>query len=335
MRSILKLVPGPRAALAAVALSVCSVLAHASVRVGGVDYDSANDFAASLGLKTFWSKPKETLVLNSEWTRLELTADSREVRLNDIRLLLGDATVMSRGELQLSLTDQNLFLGPILSARRVQGAVPGARTIVVDAGHGGKDTGTLNSKLGLQEKNFTLAVARELRRQLEGAGFKVVMTRDSDTFIPLEDRPALAKRVHADLFVSIHFNAIGIPSIAGAETYVLTPRGQHSTGADGSQPSDNQLNPGDSFNPWNSILGYRVHKHVVTDLKSFDRGLKRARYVVLRELSCPGILVEGGYLTNDAEARRINTADWRARLAKAITDGIVEYRDVLDQARGK
>ena len=304
------------AALAVLAFSISTPGARASIRVDGTDYDSAGSFAASLGMKTFWSKPKETLVLQSPWTRLELDADSREARLNGIRLLLGDATVISRGELQISDTDEELFLGPILSTRRIRGAVPGARTIVVDAGHGGKDTGTLNKKLKYEEKN-------------------VVMTRDSDTFIPLENRPALAKRVHADLFVSIHFNAISNASITGAETYVLTPRGQHSTGADGRQPADIQANPGDAFDAWNSILGYRVHKHVITDLKSFDRGLKRARFVVLRELPCPGILVEGGYLTNDAEARRIASPEWRARLARAITDGIIEYRDVLDQARGK
>ena len=70
-------------------------------------------------------------------------------------------------------------------------------------------------------------------------------------------------------------------------------------------------------------------------MKSFDRGLKRARYLVLRELDCPGILVEGGYLTNDAEARRIASPEWRTRLAKAIAGGIVEYRDALSQARAR
>lgn len=335
VRSIRNLTLLARALVVAAVILSCTLPGTASVRVEGVDYGSADDFAASLGLKTFWSEPHKTLVLRSEWTRLELNADSREVRLNDIRLLLGDGTVMNRGELQLSLTDQRLFLGPILSARKVPGLVPNARTIVIDAGHGGKDTGTLNPKLGYKEKAFALAVARELKRQLESAGFKVVMTRDSDSFIPLSDRPAVAKRVHADLFVSIHFNAIGNAGIAGAETYVLTPLGQRSTGSESRQPSDDASDPGHANDAWNSILGYRVHRHVITDLKSFDRGLKRARFVVLRELTCPGILVEGGYLTNDAEARRIASSEWRARLAKAITDGIIEYRDVLEQARGK
>ena len=324
-----------RAALVAVALASCVSTVAASVRIEGVEYEGVDAFASSNGLKAFWSKPKETLVLRSDWTRLELNADSREVRLNDIRLLLGDGTVFHRGELQLSVTDGRLFLGPILSAKRVAGPVPAARTVVIDAGHGGKDTGTSNPKLGFQEKGFALAVARELRSQLESAGFRVVMTREDDTFIPLEGRPAVARRANADLFVSIHFNAITNAAIAGAETYVLTPRGQRSTGAESGQPADAQSNPGDAFDAWNSILGYRVHRQIIGGLKSFDRGLKRARFVVLRELSCPGILVEGGYLTNDAEARRIASPEWRVRLAKAIAEGIIEYRDVLDQARRK
>ncbi|HEY5552807.1 MAG TPA: N-acetylmuramoyl-L-alanine amidase [Opitutaceae bacterium] len=307
----------------------------APVRIDGVDYNSVASFAAGLGLKSTWTQPQKTLFLQSEWTRLELNTDSREVRLNGIRLLLGDATVLHRGELLLSRTDERAFLGPILSPRSVPGLVPGARTVVIDAGHGGKDTGTSNQKLGLQEKGFALEVARALKRELEADGFVVIMTRDDDTFIPLGDRPKIAARRRADLFVSIHFNAIGNPSITGAETYVLTPRGQRSTGAEKRSPSDNELLHGHTNDPWNAILGYRVHRRVIDEMKSFDRGLKRARFVVLRELDCPGILVEGGYLTNDAEARRIATPEWRTRLATAIAGGIIEYREALEHARAR
>ena len=311
------------------------VCTAAPVKIDGIDYESVEAFGAGLGLKSTWTEPQKTLLLQSEWTRLELNTDSREIRLNGIRLLLGDATVFHRGALLLSRTDERAFLGPILSARKVPGLVPGARTVVIDAGHGGKDTGTSNKKLDLHEKGFALEVARLLKRELEAAGFVVVMTRDSDTFIPLPERPAIANRKRADLFVSIHFNAIDNTAITGAETYVLTPRGQRSTGAEKRSPSDNELLPGHTNDPWNAILGYRVHRRVINEMKSFDRGLKRARFVVLRELDCPGILVEGGYLTNDAEARRIASPEWRTRLAKAIAGGIIEYRDALAQARAK
>lgn len=327
--------PGCRAAtIAALLLAAAGPLA-AAITVDGTDYADATDFAGSLGLKPSWVEADRKLLLQSEWTQLELNAGSREVRLNGIRLLLGDATVLRGGALQLGVTDDRDFLGPILSARRVPGLVPAVRTVVIDAGHGGRDNGTSNKKLGLQEKGFALAVAIELKRLLEGTGFNVLLTRTDDTFVPLPDRPAFANSRRADLFVSIHFNAIENPSISGVETYVLTPGGQRSTGAERAQSSDSERFKGHSNNPWNAILGYRVHRRVVTDMKSFDRGLKRARFAVLRDLECPGILLEGGYLTNDAEARKIASAGWRARLAKAVADGIVEYRDVLDQARGK
>jgi len=306
-----------------------------TVRLNDADYGSVAAFAAALGLKSSWVEPQKRILLQSEWTQLELTADSREVRLNDIRLLLGEATVMHKGSLHLSVTDEQAFLSPILSARRIPGPVPSVRTVVIDAGHGGKDNGTSNSKLGLKEKGFALSVAVSLKRLLEGAGLNVLMTRTDDTFVPLPDRPELANKRKADLFVSIHFNAIGNASIAGAETYIFTPRDQRSTGSDSRQSSDSEAFAGHANNPWNAILGYRVHRHLITDMKSFDRGLKRARFVVLRDLGCPGVLVEGGYLTNDAEARRIATPEWRERLAKAIADGIIEYRDVLEQARAK
>lgn len=317
------------------AFAVASTCTAAPVRIDGIEYGSVASFATGLGLKTNWTEPQKTLLLQSEWTRLELNNDSREVRLNGIRLLLGDGTVMHRGELHISHTDERAFLGPILSPRKVPGLVPGVRTVVIDAGHGGKDGGTSNKKLDLIEKGFALDVAQRLKRELEAAGFAVIMTRDSDTFIDLRERPAIANKRRADLFVSVHFNAIGNASIAGAETYLLTPRGQRSTGAESLSPSDNEILPGHAHDPWNAILGHRVHRRVIGDMKSFDRGLKRARYVVLRELDCPGILVEGGYLTNDAEARRIASPEWRARLAKAIAGGIIDYRDALNQARAR
>lgn len=317
------------------AFALASACTAAPVRIDGIEYGSVASLATGLGLKSAWTEPQKTLVLQSDWTRLELNNDSREVRLNGIRLLLGDGTVMHRGELHISRTDERAFLGPILSARKVSGLVPGVRTVVIDAGHGGKDSGTSNKKLDLHEKGFALDLARLLRRELEAAGFVVIMTRDSDTFIPLPDRAAIANKRRADLFVSVHFNAIDNASISGAETYVLTPRGQRSTGSDGRSPSDNELLPGHANDSWSAILGYRVHRRMITDMKSFDRGLKRARYLVLRELDCPGILVEGGYLTNDAEARRIASPEWRARLAKAIAGGIIEYREALQKARAK
>lgn len=332
-RGMLKV--GLRVALAALALAANSLTAANTLRLNDSDYGNVAALAAALGLKASWTEPNKKLRLQSEWTQLELTADSREVRLNDVRLLLGEPTVLHKGSLHLSRTDERAFLGPILSANRVPGRVPGVRTVVIDAGHGGKDTGTSNERLGFEEKGFALEVAKTLKRLLEAEGFIVLMTRTEDTFIPLPERPTFANKHKADFFVSVHFNAIANPAIAGAETYIYTPQNQRSTGADKRQRSDSEAHPGHGNNPWNAILGYRVHRRIIADMKSFDRGLKRARFVVLRDLNCPGILVEGGYLSNDAEARQIASPEWRERLAKAIAGGIVEYRDLLEQARAK
>ena len=203
---------------------------------------------------------------------------------------------------------------------------------MLDPGHGGKDDGTHNGRSGLQEKNVALDVAKRVGAQLTAAGYRVVFTRSNDTFVPLPDRPAVATHEKADLFVSIHFNAIDNAAVSGNETYILTPQNQESTdgGGAGSRELVPTLLPGNRLDEWNAVLGYRMHRMLVQQMKSFDRGLKRARFVVLRDLNCPGILVEGGYLSNNVEAGKIATPEWREQLATAIVAGIASYREALE-----
>jgi N-acetylmuramoyl-L-alanine amidase len=299
----------------------------------GTDRVSALAFGASLGLTAKWVEPRQILALESRWTRLVLQADSRESRLDSLRLFLGDPTVLHRGTLWLARIDRERFLAPILAPHTLPGAVPAARTIVLDAGHGGRDTGTRHAGLGYDEKTFTLDLARRLQPLLEAAGHRVVQTRTEDVFVPLPERPALAARSGADLFVSLHFNAVGSTAVHGTETYLLTPQHQRSTGADRLTPADATAYPGNEYDGWNAILGHRLHRRLIADLGSFDRGLKRARFAVLRDLTCPGVLLEAGYLSHDDEARRIATPGWRAQLARSIAGGIAAYAEALDGVR--
>lgn len=294
---------------------------------------SALVFGASLGLTAKWLEPRQRLVLESRWTRLVLQVDSRESRLDNLRLFLGDPTVLLRGTLWLARIDRERFLGPILAPHTAPGAVPAVRTIALDAGHGGRDTGTRHVGLGYDEKTFTLDLARRLQPLLEAAGHRVVQTRTEDVFVPLAERPAIAARAGADLFVSLHFNAVGSTAVHGAETYLLTPQHQRSTGADRPNAADAAAYPGNEYDGWNAILGHRLHRRIVADLGSFDRGLKRARFAVLRDLACPGVLLEAGYLSNDDEARRIATPGWRDRLARSVASGIAAYAEALATAR--
>ncbi len=304
-----------------------------SVRLYDTEYVGAVSVARSAGLASTWAEPQRRLVLTDKDTRLELAADSREIELDGLRVFLGEPAVLHRNALFVSRVDRDRFLLPILKPSSGRGAVPALRTIVIDPGHGGKDDGTVNAKLKLREKAMALDVALRLEKLLTAAGYRVVLTRRRDTFVPLPLRPAHAKKVKADLFLSIHFNAIDNKAVAGNETYILTPQYQRSTGSDKRSPDDKVMLTGNATDNWNAILGFRMHGTLVRSLRSFDRGLKRARFAVLRDLDCPGVLIEGGYLSNDAEARKIATPAWRQKLAQSIADGVAGYRAALVEAR--
>jgi N-acetylmuramoyl-L-alanine amidase len=175
-----------------------------------------------------------------------------------------------------------------------------AYRIVVDPGHGGKDPGTI-SRAGLMEKTITLPVAKDLARLLREDGFQVAMTRQSDVFIELDERGAIANRFGADLFVSIHADACPDPFMRGFTVY--TSRGP-SAGSRG------------------------VAEAVAGALQTTNiegLGMRQANYRVLVVADCPAILVELGYLSNGLDAEMLADHAVQAQLARAIADGIGDY----------
>ena len=317
----------------AMALGVSCFAAPQVERLYGVDYSDVDSLASRAGLTQTWLVPQAKIRLADKDTRLEFEADTREIELDGLRLFLGEPAVANRRAIYISCVDRDRFLLPILAPQRIPGQAPRLRTIVIDPGHGGKDDGAINAKLKLREKALALDVAQRLEKLLKAAGYQVVLTRRRDTFIPLPLRPTHANKVKADLFVSIHFNALDNKAVSGSETYILTPQYQRSTSSDKRQPDDKARYDGNASDPWNAVLGFKLHGSLVRSLQTLDRGMKHARFAVLRDLQCPGVLVEGGYITNDAEARKIGTPEWRQKLAQAIADGVADYRAALNGAR--
>ena len=158
-------------------------------------------------------------------------------------------------------------------------------TICLDPGHGGKDTG--NHTFWHSEKTYTLALALELRDQLQKTGFNVILTRNKDTYVELPDRPALANRRGADLFVSLHFNATptGENEVEGPQTYCITPVGASSTDAQG-EGANFGATAANRAEQKSLLLAYQVQKSLVRNLSAKDRGVRRARYWVLRDARC-------------------------------------------------
>jgi N-acetylmuramoyl-L-alanine amidase len=197
-------------------------------------------------------------------------------------------------------------------------------TIVIDPGHGGEDSGT-TSPLGYgHEKEFTLDWARRLGCLLTTNGWRVFYTRTNDTELSVSNRIAFAEAHKADVFLSLHFNS-SAPNDqqAGLETYCLTPTGMPSTVTRGFSDDLGLAFPNNAFDAQNLQFALRVHRALLQVNGKRDRGVRRARFLgVLRGQHCPAILVEGGYLSNAHEARRIADPAYRQKLAEALAQAL-------------
>ena len=198
------------------------------------------------------------------------------------------------------------------------------RLVVIDPGHGGTNSGSRSLVGNAYEKELTLDWARRLKPLLEARGWEVRMTRSEDTSAELSERVAIAEQAGAALFVSLHFNS-GFPNAqaAGLETYCLTPRGLPSNVTRDFPDDAAQTWPNNAFDAANLRLAFRVHRRLLAATGAADRGVKRARFMgVLRGQNRPAILVEGGYLSNPEEARKIGTPAYRQKLAEAVASAL-------------
>jgi len=196
--------------------------------------------------------------------------------------------------------------------------------VVIDPGHGGADPGARSAADGRWEKEFTLDWARRLAPLLEQRGWRVFLTRGNDRDLSLSDRVAFAEAHGADLFLSLHFNVSGRGrDQAGLETYCLTPTGMRSSLTRGYEDDPAEVLPNNAFDAEN--LQWAVHLHAaLLKLDGLaDRGVRRARFLgVLRTQKRPAVLIEGGYLSNPAEARRIGDPAYRQSMAAALAHAL-------------
>lgn len=190
----------------------------------------------------------------------------------------------------LALGLLTLFSPPVWPASRNDS------TVVIDAGHGGFDRGGIPGQ-NVSEKTVALDVAQRLAGKLRGAGYRVVMTRDSDVFIPLGARVSIANRYPDAVFVCIHFNAATRANANGIETYYYS----------------NQ----------SAVLAANIHRQVIAGTTTDNRGIRRRGYYVLRRTTIPAVLVECGFLTNPYEARLALQTNYRDRLADQIAAGVM------------
>jgi N-acetylmuramoyl-L-alanine amidase len=215
------------------------------------------------------------------------------------------------GRLVCDLTSDTIDVEPTLSddgqslamrfyqgkAERAQ-PIPGGIRIVLDAGHGGKDAGAQRGTS--QEKEITLAITQNLKRDLEERGFKVYLTRQDDNFVSLEDRVHITNTLMPDLFLSVHINSLVTDSdLHGIETYYQTATSR--------------------------MLADCVHESLVNHLDAPDRSVRKARFYVINHTPVPAILAEVGFISSKDEREKLISSDYQHRVAKALEQGVILY----------
>lgn len=291
-----------------------------SIRYSGRRWVSMRDIARYYGMK-FYMKG-ENIYLYSRYSKVEFHVKKRAGEYNGITVHWFFPPLKHNNVYYLSEQDFFYQLDPMLRPRSLRGRP--VRTIMIDAGHGGKDTGAIgvNKK---KEKDITLAIALKLRRQLIRQGYSVRLTRGGDTFPTLEQRVAIweKSRPRPDLFISIHCNATSNRKVSGLETFAATPLNVPSTSDDKLNTNASASNP---FNRQNTLLAYSVQRALTKNLPhSPDRGVKHAKFYVIRNVACPAILVEVGFLSNWSECSRLSTDSYQEQVAKALLTGIQYY----------
>ena len=262
--------------------------------------------------------------ISSGSNELAFVEGSRKASLNGVSIFLDEAFEKRRGKWSLGESDQTLVLGLLedIGAKvRLE-----SNTVVIDPGHGGSEEGAINETLGLLEKDLVLDLAVRLQEALEAAGFKVVLTRFNDRLVSVGDRSRIANRSGAGFFISLHFNGSTNLKAKGIETFVLTPAGYVST--DSSEESETDRYSGNDYDLENLKLAWSIHSKLVEESLREDRGIKKGRFGVLKDLECPGILIEGGFLTHNDEAHLISTPVYRQRLAESIGAAIIETVEI-------
>jgi N-acetylmuramoyl-L-alanine amidase len=252
----------------------------------------------------------------------DVRTGTRQADCLGVRCWLGFAPKLVQGVPCIHSLDAEKNLQPLL--RTDARLLFPNRTVVVDAGHGGKDVGTKSVLGKFYEKDYTLDWALKVGRLLESKGWKVIWTRTNDSEVALSDRVAVAESAQADLFLSLHFNAgPSRDGLAGIETYCLTPTGMPSTLVRYERDDPASLFPNNAFDAFNVRLAFRMQQSLLLATDATDRGVRRARFMtVLQGQHRPALLIEGGFLSDRKEALKIADPAYRKRLAQGVVTAV-------------
>jgi N-acetylmuramoyl-L-alanine amidase len=305
---------------------------------------SGRDYVNVDGLKTFYSfntirRSGNQIILDKidpkdkrKGVLMKLSVGSQECLMNGMKFVFSYKVEEHGGRAWISRIDLSKLIDPVLRPNYIANAGD-FRTVIIDPGHGGKDPGATNA-LGT-EAFYNLDVSQRLKYMLTKLGYKVLMTRDTNRYLTLQERVDFANRVTENaIFISIHHNSGG-SSARGLETFTLSPIGVAHYGR-GLNSSDFQMRTGNGHDSANVALATAVHGTILRVLTpedkpcyTLDRGIKRARFSVLTGVKHPSILVECGFLSHPYEARLVHTESYRNTMATGITKAVMKYRGAV------
>lgn len=296
--------------------------------------------------------------------RIILRSGSDMILSNGVEKRLDRPAILAGGAIFVPVSFARKDLGMIVgvgakTAAAEMPAVPEGpkrftiKTIVIDPGHGGRDVGATGRRLRVREKDMALILARKIRDILERAGIKVIMTRNSDIFIPLSKRADMANRNSADLFVSIHLNASRSRFMRGFECYYLSNATDDNARAleafeDSTlkldKEADAEHSRGLDKTLWdmtlteNRLESAELAGHICDSVeRSFtigNRGVRAARFYVLKYTRMPSVLVEAGYISNRYEELKLKEPEFLDRIAEALANGILKYKNEFERTEG-
>ncbi|HEY3756871.1 MAG TPA: N-acetylmuramoyl-L-alanine amidase [Opitutaceae bacterium] len=333
-----------RAALAALTfllVTAARAVAPATyLRNGPTEYVNLIDVCGRLGLRFVFSRDGRTMTVQGGVHVAEFfpySESKREVIFDGVRLYLGDLEIQRGGRIYVSRTDYEHRLIGLFRPDLLNPPLRRPHVIILDPGHGGPDPGTQNFRRHLQEKTLTLDVALRLKPILEAQGWTVIMTRTRDIqLVPdkikdLEMRARLAGQYRADVFLSIHFDAGPNESTHGSMILSYNPAGQRSSKSwGGRSDAQGRPMPGNRWDGWNAVLANCVFHHLPHWLGTSDSGERIQDISVLRNnADCPAVLVEPAYLSNDAEAQRLQNPAFREQIAETLAAGLKDYAQTI------
>ena len=326
----------------------------------GGEYISLVKLCGAYGINLNWDDITRKAVIEKKGNSITLMASGDKILLNGAVRKLDRPVIMAGGAVYVPVSFARNNLGYLVDSYTPESVPEEAvksfaiKTIVLDPGHGGKDAGAVGRRLRIREKDLNLRVAMRVKSILEENGIRVIMTRDDNTFIPLPERARIANKSGADLFVSLHINASRSKNMNGFECYYLSEAlDDNSRALEARENASLKLGDGaDAINDsknvsttlWDMTLtenraeSVELARSICGAVENSggieNRGIKSARFYVLKYSRIPAVLVEMGYISNRVEEAKLKDPQFLERLTNAVASGILRYKNEFEKTEG-